>query len=139
VKPSSGFHPVTWERVNCCLEAVNQQDVVNHITKYVLVWFIGLQSVKAERDIANCASKKDAPPVMPAQLVKLRHSQFLNEMLDSFWKHVSKIWSDENIEQIEEEHYELFKLYNVDTIVRNMIDNHSNKTTFNDTWACTPF
>jgi hypothetical protein len=53
-------------------------------------------------------------------------------VLDPFWKHVSKIWFDENIEQIEAEHRELLKLYNADTIVRNMINNHNNKTTFND-------
>jgi hypothetical protein len=29
--------------------------------------------------------------MMPTQLVKLHHGQFLNEVLDPFWKHVSKI------------------------------------------------
>ncbi len=104
----------------------------------MLALIIGLQSVKAEWDDANCASEKDAPPMMPTQLVKLRHGQFLNEVLNSFRKHVFKIWSDENIKQIEVEHRELFKLYNIDTIVRNMIDNYNNKMTFNDAWAWTP-
>ncbi len=76
--------------------------------------------------------------MMPAQLVKLRHGQFMNEVLDLFWKHVSKICSNKNIEQIEAEHHELLKLYNIDTIMHNMINNHNNKMTFNNAWACTP-
>jgi hypothetical protein len=39
--------------------------VVNHITKYVLTLLISLQFVTVELDGANCASEKDAPPVMP--------------------------------------------------------------------------
>lgn len=114
------------------LETADQKDVVNHITKYMLVLLVGLQFVKAEQDGTNCASEKDAPHVMPVQLVKLRHGQFLNEVLDLFRKHVFKIWSDKNIKQIEVEHRELLKLYNIDTIMRNMINNHNNKTTFNN-------
>jgi hypothetical protein len=46
------------------LEAIDQQNVVNHITKYVLALLISLQFVTVELDGANCASEKDAPPVM---------------------------------------------------------------------------
>jgi hypothetical protein len=68
----------------CHLETTDQQDVVNHITKYVLALLTGLHSVKAEQDGANCVSEKDASPMMPTQLVKLHHGQFLNEVLDPF-------------------------------------------------------
>jgi hypothetical protein len=32
--------------------------------------------------------EKDAPPVLPAQLVKLRHGLFLNAVLDPYREHV---------------------------------------------------
>jgi hypothetical protein len=44
----------------------------------------GLQSVKAEREAANRAMEKDAPPVLPAQLVKLCHGVFLNAVFDPY-------------------------------------------------------
>ncbi len=74
--------------------------------------------------------------MLPIQLVKLCHGQFLNEVFDPFRKHVFKIWSDGNIKKIEAEHRELLKLYNADTIVRNMINNHNNEMMFNNAWAC---
>jgi hypothetical protein len=44
----------------------------------------GLQSVKAERDGDNRALDKDTLPVLPVQLVKLRHGVFLKDVLDPF-------------------------------------------------------
>jgi hypothetical protein len=91
----------------------------------------GFQSVKAERDATNRAMEKDAPPVLPAQLVKLRHGVFLNAALDPYREHVSKFWSDESTDQVEAEHRELLKLYDADMIIRSTIDSHSIKTTLN--------
>ncbi len=42
------------------------------------------------------------------------------------------------MEQIEAEHRELLKLYNADTILRNIVDKHDHTTTFNDAWDCAP-
>lgn len=75
------------------LEADDQQDVVDHITKYTIALVTNLQSVKAERDGVNCAAEKDAPPLMPTQLVKLHHGTFLNEVFDPFRQHVDQAWS----------------------------------------------
>jgi hypothetical protein len=49
----------------------------------------GLQPVKPERNDDNRMLDNDAPPLLPAQLVKLRHGVFLKDVLDSFWQHVS--------------------------------------------------
>ncbi len=71
------------------LEAADQRYVINHIATYVMVLIAGLQSVKVEQDGDNRALEKDTPPVLPAQLVKLRHGIFLKDMLDPFRQHVS--------------------------------------------------
>ncbi|CAK9236142.1 unnamed protein product [Sphagnum troendelagicum] len=66
----------------------DQQDVIKHIAMYAMAQVAGLQSVKAERDSDNCASKKNVPPVLSALLVKLRHGAFLKEVLDLFRQHI---------------------------------------------------
>ncbi len=53
------------------LEVNNQQDVINHIATYAIALVVGLKSIKAERDGDNRVSEKDAPPVLPVQIVKL--------------------------------------------------------------------
>ncbi len=63
------------------LEATDQQ----HVATYAMVLIVGLQSVKAERNGDNRALDKDTPPVLPVQLVKLRHGVFLKDVLDPFW------------------------------------------------------
>jgi len=72
-----------------CLEATNQQNVINHIATYAMALIAGLQLVKAERDGDNCTLDKDALPVLLAQLVKLCHGVFLKDVLGSFRQHVS--------------------------------------------------
>jgi hypothetical protein len=59
-------------------------------------------------------------------------------VLDPYREHVSKFWSDESTDQVEAEHRELLKLYDVDMIIRRTIDSHTIKTTFNDSWSCAP-
>jgi len=66
------------------LEAADQQDVINHIATYAMALIVGLQSVKVEQDNDNRALDKDAPLVLPVQLVKLRHGIFLKDVLDPF-------------------------------------------------------
>ncbi len=120
------------------LEEGDQQDVIKLIAMYAMALVAGLQSVKAERDNDNCASERDVPPVLPAQLVKLRHGAFLKEIFDLFRHHISSSWSEIRIEQIEVEHRELLKLYASDIILRGIIDKHDDMTTFNDAWDCAP-
>jgi hypothetical protein len=76
------------------------------------------------------------PPVLLAQLVKLRHGAFLKEVLDPFGQHISSSWSEIGVEQIEVEHRELLKLYASDIVMRGIIDKHNDMTTFNDMWDC---
>ncbi len=120
------------------MEEGDQQDVIKHIAMYAMALVAGLQFVKAERDSDNRASERDVPPVLLAQLVKLRHGAFLKEVLDVFRQHISSSWSEIGVEQIEVEHCELLKLYASDIVLRGIIDKHDDMTTFNDTWDCAP-
>ncbi|CAK9258550.1 unnamed protein product [Sphagnum jensenii] len=120
------------------LEAADQQIVINHIATYAIALVAGLQAVKAERDGNNRASNKDASPVLPADLVKLRHGVFLKDVLDPFRQHVTSLWSAESVEQIEVDHRELLKLYSADPIMHDIINKHDQTTTFNDVWDCAP-
>jgi len=110
--------------------------VIKHIAMYAMALVAGLQSVKAERDSDNRASERNVPPVLPAQLVKLRHGAFLKEVLDPFRQHISSSWSEIGVEQIKVEHRELLKLYASDIVLRGIIDKHNDMTTFNDAWDC---
>jgi hypothetical protein len=97
IENQGSFAPDCYE----CLEAVDQQDVFNHIATYTMVLVAGLQLVKVERDDNNRTLDKDAPPVLLAQLVKLCHGVFLKDVLDPFRQHVSSFWSEESMEQVE--------------------------------------
>jgi len=81
---------------------------------------------------------KDAPRVLPTQLLKLRHGIFLKDVLDPFRQHISSFWFKESVEQVEVEHRELLQLYKFNTILRDIIDKHDHTTTFNDAWDCAP-
>jgi hypothetical protein len=118
------------------LEEGDQQDVIKHIAMYAMALVAGLQSVKVEPDSDNRASETNVPPVLLAQLVKLRHGAFLKEVLDPFWQHISSSWSKIGVEQIEVEHRELLKLYAFDIVLRGIIDKHNDMTMFNDAWDC---
>jgi hypothetical protein len=80
------------------LEEGDQQDVIKHIAMYAMALVAGLQSVKAERDNDNRASERNVPPVLPAQMVKLRHGVFLKEVLDPFRQHISSSWFEIGVE-----------------------------------------
>ncbi|KAI9913921.1 hypothetical protein PsorP6_005769 [Peronosclerospora sorghi] len=57
----------------------------------------------AERDERNNAGSI-APPVLPAQLVKLRTGTFISDVLDKYRDHIGLYWSAEDVEQVEADH-----------------------------------
>jgi hypothetical protein len=110
--------------------------VIKHIAMYAMALVASLQFVKAKRNNDNCALERNVPPVLLAQLVKLRRGVFLKEVLDPFWQHISSSRSEIGVEQIEVEHRELLKLYASDIVLCGIIDKHNDMTTFNDAWDC---
>lgn len=84
----------------------------------------GLNGVKAKRDGANQVPQHDVLPVLPTQLVKLRHNTFLREVLEPYCEHVSKVWLEDKVDQIKVEHRYLHKFYSKGAITRVTINKH---------------
>ncbi len=75
---------------------------------------------------------------MPNQIVKLRHDDFIEQVLYPYCDHLSKFWSEESIDQVEEGHRYLLKMYNEDAVLHVALDKHDVQTTFNDAWDMVP-
>ncbi|PTQ32361.1 hypothetical protein MARPO_0099s0002, partial [Marchantia polymorpha] len=91
-------------------------------------------TLDAERDSNNNASNEDAPPVMPAQLIRLRPRDFNRGVLDFFRIRLAKLWTAAQIEEVEADHRDLIKAYENEETVRRTIDRHDLKTMFNEAW-----
>jgi len=59
-------------------------------------------------------------------------------VLDPYHDHLSKFWSEESIDQVEEGHRYLFKMNNEDAVLHAALDKHDVQTTFNDAWDAVP-
>jgi hypothetical protein len=120
------------------LNATDQNTVIKEITSYAIMLVTGLTGVKAKRDENNQPLDHDAPPVMPQQLVTLRPTKFIQEVLDKYRDRLQKFWTSDEFEEIEMDHRDLVKMYRDDENMRNVIDKHDVNTLFNDAWDCVP-
>jgi hypothetical protein len=50
---------------------------MSQLAQYAMFIVTGLGNIRAERDKNNEPLEQDAPPVMPNQIVKLRHGDFI--------------------------------------------------------------
>ncbi|CAM6014769.1 unnamed protein product [Sphagnum balticum] len=94
--------------------------------------------VKAERDGNNMRLESDAPHVLPAQVITIRHGKFVSEVLEPFCDHISAFWSFENVDQTKANHRDLLNLYATDQIPRVAINRHTIETSFDDAWDYAP-
>jgi hypothetical protein len=53
-------------------------------------------------------------------------------------RHISKFWHEEIVDEVEEDHRQLCKMYAEDDVLRNAIDQHDIRTFFNDAWDVVP-
>jgi hypothetical protein len=90
--------------------------------------------VQAERNSNNNASALEAPPVMPAELSKLRTGAFINDVVDPYRPHVMKFWTADDIDKVENEHKELLVAYSREPGVKAAFDAHDESTFFNVAW-----
>ena len=98
----------------------------------------GLIRVKADRDGANKPLERDAPPALPAQLVKLHHGVWLRDVMTPCRVHLAMSWSNKQIDQLKAEHRELLKRYLDDPVMRASNDSHDKNTSFVVAWAACP-
>ncbi|CAK9216321.1 unnamed protein product [Sphagnum troendelagicum] len=120
------------------LDANDKNEIIRTVARYAISLVTGLMGVKAERDGNNMRLENDAPPVLPAQLITIRHGKFVSEVLEPYRTHISSFWSLEDIDQTEADHRDLLNLYASDQILRVAIDRHTIETSFDDTWNCAP-
>ncbi|KAH9263831.1 hypothetical protein BASA83_012759 [Batrachochytrium salamandrivorans] len=119
----------SWVRdLHSSLSDFNQQSTLEEVAN-------GLQ-IQAERDSNNNARELEAPPVMPADLIKLRFALFIKNILDPYRNHVAKHWIQGMIDLIEIQHRELIVVYGREPDVKATLDSHDEKTYFNDAWDC---
>uniref|UniRef100_M4BXI0 Uncharacterized protein n=1 Tax=Hyaloperonospora arabidopsidis (strain Emoy2) TaxID=559515 RepID=M4BXI0_HYAAE len=93
---------------------------------------LALQSVRAERDAKNLPRAQNAPPVLPAQLVKLSPRRFVKDVLSPHREQLAKAWTDEWIDGVESDHRLLRKTYDEDEEFRAVIDKHDVNTFFDE-------
>jgi hypothetical protein len=71
---------------------------MSQLAQYAMFIVTGLNNIRAERDKNNESLEQDAPSVMPNQIVKLHHGDFIEQVLDPYRDHLSKFWSEESID-----------------------------------------
>jgi hypothetical protein len=60
------------------LDADDKNDIIHTVTTYAISLVTDLMGVKAERDDNNMRLENDAPPVLSAQLITIRHDKFVS-------------------------------------------------------------
>ena len=116
----------------------SKEAVVKQIAKYAMALVKGLKGVKAKRDEDNLPRDEEHPPVLPHELVKMRHALFIDNVLNKHRNRLLVTCTEEQVEDIESEHRELIKLYCNNEAVRKALDKHDMKTLFNDAWDSVP-
>jgi hypothetical protein len=120
------------------LDTVGKEEVVKHVTLYMMRVLLGLNNVKAERDSNNDPLYDEALPVMPTQLVSMRPRAFVKDVVNVFRAQLSRFWDEQMIDKIEDDHRKLFRMYNSDTNLRSIISKHTVHTMFNEAWDSLP-
>ena len=86
----------------------------------------------AERDANNVPCAQDAPPVLPAQLVKLSPRMFVKDILAPHREQLAKKWTEEWIDDVKSDHRLLRIPYGEDEELRAVIDKHDVNTFFDE-------
>jgi len=126
-----GSFVITWYND---LDIDNKNDIIRTVATYAISLVIGLMGVKAERDGNNMRLESNASPVLPAQLIAIRHGKFMSEVLEPYRNHISAFWSFKDVNQTEADHRDLLNLYASDQILRFAIDRHTIETSFDNAW-----
>jgi len=75
------------------LSDTNKQTTLKEIIIFGISIVANVSHVQAECDSNNNARELEAPPVMPADLVKIRPVAFIQDVLDPYHAHFLKHWS----------------------------------------------
>jgi hypothetical protein len=118
------------------LSDIEKQQRLQEINIFSLSIVVDGLQIQVEHDSNNNARELEAPPMMPADLVKMRPSVFISEVVDQYHGHLAKHWSADLIDKAESEHCELLVVYVREPDVKATLDKHDKKTFFNEAWDC---
>jgi len=116
------------------LSNTDKQTTLKEITIFGISIVANISQVQAECDSNNNAWELEAPPIMPADLVKIRPAAFIQDVLDPYRAHLSKHWSQQHIDDVEKKHRQLRAVYDNELHVVKTFDQHDKNTFFNDAW-----
>jgi hypothetical protein len=97
-----------------------------------------LSIVRAERDYRNNVAAHLALPVFPQQLINMRTSKFIEEVLDPRREMMIAAWGQRRVDMIEKEHRALLEMIRSSTTLKAVIEGHTFKTMFNVAWNDLP-
>ncbi|CAK9233065.1 unnamed protein product [Sphagnum troendelagicum] len=115
---------------------IEKQQTLQEISIFSLSIVADRLQIQVECDSNNNAKELEAPPVMPADLIKMRPGVFINEVVDQYRGHLAKHWSADLIDKAENEHCELLVVYAHKSNVKAALNKHNKKTFFNEAWDC---
>jgi hypothetical protein len=115
---------------------IEKQQTLQEISIFLLSIVVDGLQIQAERDSNNNARELEAPPVMSADLIKMRPGVFISKVVDQYRGHLAKHWSADLIDKAESEHCELLVVYARESVVKAALDKHDEKTFFNESWDC---
>ena len=111
-----------------------QQEALLDIAHFSLHLVAGLSEVQAERNSNNEIRELESPPVMPADLVTIRTSKFIEDLLDPHREHISQFWNVDEIDMIEKDHQALRSAFHSEVGLKEKIALHDHETMFNVGW-----
>ncbi len=125
----------TWVKdLYLSLDQGDQLDLLRDIALYALHLVSGLSIVQAERDFRNNAAAELAPPVFPQQLIKMRTSKFIEDVLDPRREMLMAAWGQERVDRVEDEHRALVAMCRSSASFQASINGHTHQTMFDDAW-----
>jgi len=92
------------------LDADEKNDIIHIVATYAISLVTDLMGVKAKRDGNNMRLESDAPPMLPAQPIAIRHGKFVSEVLEPYCNHISAFWCLKDVDQTEANYHDLLNL-----------------------------
>jgi hypothetical protein len=80
------------------LDTDDKNDIIYTVATYAISLVTDLMGIKAERDDNNMRLESDMPPMLPAELIAIRHGKFVSEVLEPYRDHISTFWSLEDVD-----------------------------------------
>jgi len=117
------------------IDANEKMIILQTIARFAIDLSDSIAKVEAERDPTNNAAIDLAPPVMPMDLVKMRSSTFISEVIEPRKAQLqATAWTDDQINAIKNYHRELLTTYRRENGISSIVDQHDHTMSFNEAW-----